>query len=189
MKALATQPQHVKPNQKTKARQPTPLLRLLQTDFCHGVQLCLCLVENGHKHTQDKSRARAMAVCRHGPSLLLPNHSVLDCTWMFPFHPTAQALPHPVRDSCVAMPSVFHLFPSGRTLWVITDVITAFLCQHFFSWSWESENCFGRSFSLAGTWHPAVPSCSVGLVGAPRMPAPCSTLCCMLSHSGVSPTG
>lgn len=60
---------------------------VLQTDLCQGVQLCLCLVENGHKHSWGTTAVRTKAVCRHGPSLLLPNHSMLDCTWMFPSHP------------------------------------------------------------------------------------------------------
>lgn len=125
VKALATQTQHVKPNQK-KARQPTPSAgpscRLLSEATCcehHFLRLCcrqtsameassaLSSGEWSQAHLGDKSRARTKAVCRHGPSLLLPNHSVLDCTRMFPSH----------RLLHLCMTAVFPcqvcLFPSG----------------------------------------------------------------------------
>lgn len=88
-------------------------------------------------------------------------YQTIQC-WIVPgcFHPIPSTAA-PVHDSHVSMPGVSFI-PSGRTLWVITDVIAAFLRLHFFSWTWKSENCFRHSSSLAGTWHSVDPQLQCG---------------------------
>lgn len=145
--------------------------------------LAVCKVRPQHTHPhvilmhQSHQEVIAAALCGFWLICVVINAINLDCTWMSPSHPNTWALLHPVLHSFFLVPGALCWLPLGMTLHfaLSSDVVIAILCQHFFSWLWESTLVTPSARLGRGAYHLCNQSCKTPCIWQRRI-----THCCVL---------